>query len=59
MQNIERIVEENPTHSLLAPSIRHSYLSDAIQYRFSASHQAGLAEFARHLGKAYPSHIPA
>ncbi len=58
-QKIARIVEENPTRSLLAPSIRHSYLSDAIQYRFSASHQAGLRQFARHLGKAYPSHIPA
>jgi len=59
IQNIERIVEENPTNSLLAPSVRHSYMSDAIQYRFSTSHQAGLAEFARHLGKAYPSHITA
>ena len=57
--NIARIVEENPTHSSLSPSIRYSYLSDAIQYRFSLAHQAGLAEFARHLGRAFPSHIPA
>lgn len=59
VQNIARIVEENPTRSQLAPSIRYSYMSDAIEYHFSPSHQAGLAEFARHLGKAYPSHIPA
>jgi len=59
MQNIARIVEENPTHSSLSPSVRHSYMSDAIEYHFSASHQAGLRQFARHLGKAYPSHIPA
>jgi len=58
-ENIERITEENPTRSALSPSVRSSYLSHAIEYRFSPAHQAGLARFARHLGKPFPSHVNA
>ncbi|BCM90276.1 chorismate dehydratase [Abditibacteriota bacterium] len=52
--HIEQIVLENPTHSPLAPSIRESYLRNAIEYRLSPAHEAGLREFACRLHLPFP-----
>ncbi len=52
--NIEAIARENPTRSPLSPAIRQAYLSEAIEYRFSPSHQAGMRQFARLLKRPFP-----
>lgn len=52
--NVEAIVDENPTRSPLSPAIRQSYLTQAIEYGFSPSHQAGMRQFARALQRPFP-----
>ena len=52
--NVAAIVEENPTRSPLSSAIRQSYLTGAIEYRFSPAHQAGMRGFARLLERPFP-----
>ncbi len=52
--HIEQIVAENPTDSPLSASIRESYLRNAIEYRLSSAHEAGLREFAGRLHLPFP-----
>jgi chorismate dehydratase len=54
LANIEQIVAQNPTRSPLSPSVRDSYLRNAIEYRLSSAHEAGLREFARRLDLPFP-----
>lgn len=52
--NVEQIVAENPTHSPLSAAVRDSYLRNAIEYRLSPAHEAGLREYARRLDLPFP-----
>ncbi|RYX80463.1 hypothetical protein EON83_28465 [bacterium] len=54
LANIDKIVAENPTNSPLSAEIRESYLHNAIEYRMSPTHEAGLREYARRLGLPFP-----
>ena len=54
VRNIEQIGKENPTHSPLSRWVRESYLRDAIEYKLSPSHEAGLREFAIRLRLPFP-----
>ena len=54
LANIDKIVAENPTKSPLSAEIRDSYLHNAIEYRMSPAHEAGLREYARRLGLPFP-----
>ncbi len=49
---ISEIVRANPIRTLLPDTVVESYLRDAIEYRLTPAHRAGMDEFARRLRPA-------
>ncbi len=54
VRSVADIVAANPTRSPLPAPVRASYLTDAIEYRLTPAHEAGLREYARRLDLPFP-----